>query len=736
MTMLPHRDYSSDANKSLAARLCRKLSLCLFLLPVALVPGLFSSLNTNTIVIKETILQFSLIWIILILPIVWLQEHIDKVNCISWKIPNHLFIILISLLTYLYISSTWISGHPRAAHEFLKWACYILLTLVTIPFVINRRRFHLYLTITVFTALIISIYAIGQAFEIDYIYEDWDPFLMGVAGVRRVCGTMGNPDFLAGYLVGIIPLTLVLSLSCAGYLRFILLGISLIELIAMFYTYSRGAALALCITGFILIASLAFLWIKNPELLRPVMSKRSAIVCLCVLIIIGLCIGVFMWDAISVNLNRLTQLGEDVSSLSRLYFWGGALEMWKAHPITGLGIGTFTIFFPEFRSQKLASLQSFKDFYVEHAHCEYLEILAETGLIGFGLYALFFIAFSIYIWKFIIRNTQWESLVLFGLWTGMAGILIHNLFTVTLRFTPSAFILWSFCGAAIGVRASMTQTHKSPSIQLKSLISIILLAAVPFLFISAVKNYVGDYQIRQAKAWLSECDIQESQRHNHELLEKTFTVLHKSIELAPHQIYSHFLLGVAYHKVYDYPQAVESYKRLETLQKDFTSNRMNIGISYMKQSDLIGGASYLPNKVKPFPILSNQCLDNAQDWLLQALQSDPESPDYHLFLGRTYYHKGLFNAAEKSFSAALRYNQYRKFNNKSYSDPLIDTLVYLGRALFYQQKYEDARKSFLEALQKIEALPKNKVLQPGQPDMTPALKSEINKFLNYIEKSQ
>ena len=727
MTTLPHRDYSPDATNSLAARLWQILSHCIFLLPVALVPVIFSSLNTNTIVIKETVLQFSLIWIILILPIIWIQDHFYSPKSISWKLPNHLFTILLALLVYLFISSTWISGHPRAAHEFLKWACYILLVLVTVPFIVNRRRFHLYLTVTVITALVISIYAIGQAFEIDYIYKDWDPFLMGVAGVRRVCGSMGNPDFLAGYLVGIIPLTLVLSLSCAGYLRFTLLVIAFIELIAMFYTYSRGAALSLCAANFLLFISLAFLWIKNPALMRPVMSKRSAIVCLCVLIIFGLCIGVFMWDAISVNLIRFTQLGDDVSTLTRPYFWGGALEMWKAHPITGLGIGTFTIFFPEFRSQKLASLQPFKDFYVEHTHCEYLEILAETGLIGFGLYALFFIAFTIYIWKFILRNTKWESLVLLGLWTGMVGILIHNLFTVTLRFTPSAFILWSFCGVAIGVRASMTHTDKPSSLWFKSLISILLLAAVPYLFISGVKNYVGDYQIRQAKEWLSKCDIQESQRHNHELLEKAFTALHKSIERAPHNITSHVLLGLAYHKVYDYSQAIESYKRLESLQKDFTTNRLNIGISYMKQSDLIGGASYLPSRVQPFPVLSYQCLNNAQDWLKQAIQSDPEAPEYHLFLGRTYYHQGFFEKAENEFSTALRYSESRKFTHQSKSDPVIDAMIELGRAYFYQNKFQEARKSFLEALQK------NKNRTPDQTDMIPAFKSEINKYLNYIK---
>lgn len=703
---------------------------CLFLLPVVLVPIVFSPLNTNTIVIKETILQFSIVWMIAVLPLleVFHGQTPNQRYPVQWL--NSVTVVWILLSIYLAASTQWISSHPRSLHESLRWQSYILLALLTLVYASHTQRFNRYLLFTILTAEAISLYAIGQAFEIDFFYKDWSTFSFGVEGVRRVCGTLGNPDYLGGYLVALIPLTGILALAYSGIWRVVLFFILALEFLALIFTYSRGAEAALFITLCILLSSLVLLGWKNPQLIRSSFSWKQAIIVIVAGILSVTVIGIGMWDDIAVSFRRITQFGEDTSTLTRPMYWSGALAMWKSHPLTGLGIGTFPIFFPEYRPKSLAVYQPFKEYYVEHAHNEFLEILAEMGLIGFALYGAFIILLTVLIGRALLHTRNQEDLCLLGLWGGILGILIHNLFTVTLRFTPSAFLFWSFSGAAIGRTLAILPGGKGISAGKRIAVYCILFAAIPYMAGNAIRNFVGDYQIRQAKVWISELNPDESLKYNRDRLEKILIALYKSFELVPDAVANHFLLGLAYHKVFDYPQAVAAFERLESLQKDFTSTRLNLGISYMKQADMIGGQSGIPQITQPFPYLVNDCLTQAAVWLQRALESDPQSPDYHQFLGRTYYHLGNFTEAEKEFLDALQYGQQRTFEYRESDDSRPEIYTYLGRVYYYQGKFDESERSFQQALQELQKKANE------NPSLIRSLLEEIQKYRLEIQKQR
>ncbi len=721
-------DSTSVSFRSFFTRLVDRGIDCLFLLPVVLVPIAFSPLNTNTIVIKETILQFSVIWMIAALPLFELFHRRTSSQEQPGQWLNSITLVLILISIYLAASTQWISSHPRSLHEGLRWQSYILLAFLSFLYALHAQRFYRYLFFTILTAEAISLYAIGQAFEIDFFYKDWSKFSFGVEGVRRVCGTLGNPDYLGGYLVALIPLTGILALAYTGIWRVVLFFILALEFLALIFTYSRGAEAALFITIVILIAVLMLLCWKNPQLIQSVFSRKQVVAMIAIGILAGTVIGIGMWDDISVSFRRITQFGEDTSTVTRPMYWSGALAMWKSHPLTGLGIGTFPLFFPEYRPKSLAVYQPFKEFYVEHAHNEFLEILAEMGLIGFVLYGSFLILLTVLIGRALLHTRNREDLCLLGLWGGILGILIHNMFTVTLRFTPSAFIFWSFSGVAIGRSLSIVPGGKCISVGKRIAVYCILFAAIPYVGGNAVRNFVGDYQIRQAKVWISELNPDESMKYNRDRLEKILMALYKSFELVPDAVANHFLLGLAYHKVFDYPQAVAAFERLESLQKDFTSTRLNLGISYMKQADMLGGQSGIPKITQPFPSLVTDCLTQAAVWLQRALESDPQSPDYHQFLGRTYYHLGNLPEAEKEFLDALRFSQQRSFEYRESVDSNPDIYSYLGKAYYYQGKFTESEQSFQKALQELQKKPDE------NPSFTRSLLAEIQKYRLEIQK--
>jgi O-antigen ligase len=67
------------------------------------------------------------------------------------------------------------------------------------------------------------------------------------------------------------------------------------------------------------------------------------------------------------------------ASLERLAFWQAALDMWRERPWRGIGMGNYQIAYPHFSLPKWRMA-------LGHAHNYYLNVAAETGLIGLSAY--------------------------------------------------------------------------------------------------------------------------------------------------------------------------------------------------------------------------------------------------------------------------------------------------------------------------------------------------------------
>lgn len=119
-------------------------------------------------------------------------------------------------------------------------------------------------------------------------------------------------------------------------------------------------------------------------------------------------------DDVSIN-NRLTSIVEnqdDRSSVERLRFYKSALSYIVSNPFLGCGIGNWRIMSIKYDSQNMYS------YVVPYfAHNDLLEIFAETGIIGFASYVLFFF----FIFKLNLKNiidwihsqSGFESILLF-----------------------------------------------------------------------------------------------------------------------------------------------------------------------------------------------------------------------------------------------------------------------------------------------------------------------------------
>lgn len=188
-------------------------------------------------------------------------------------------------------------------------------------------------------------------------------------------GTIGNCNFNAYFMLGSVLYFLIKKNKLRWFEVIIIIFIIIISLIIQ----SRGAIIAFFI-------SLFGIFIKN---------KESNLLKLFFFILI---FGFF------VNLKYFLSIKNDI----RILTYKIALDMFMDNPLLGIGPDNFRYKYLYYQGHFLKSNPEFIKLAnnAKHVHNEYLQILVETGIIGFSIYVIFLII-SVY---FLLRE---KSTILF-----------------------------------------------------------------------------------------------------------------------------------------------------------------------------------------------------------------------------------------------------------------------------------------------------------------------------------
>ncbi|MFA5753759.1 MAG: O-antigen ligase family protein [Patescibacteria group bacterium] len=169
-------------------------------------------------------------------------------------------------------------------------------------------------------------YGILQILNIDFFIWPEPPFL-----TRRALSSLGQPNFLASWLLIVLPLSLYLMVKTHRWLSRIFFGfLSLIQIIGLFLTGSRGGLLAaIFTTGLFLAIYLARRW----------SSWRSRAK---VIIAFIFCCAFVLWGLNRFSDGRVSSLLDFNygSSGARVNFYQAAAEAIMKRPILGYGLET------------------------------------------------------------------------------------------------------------------------------------------------------------------------------------------------------------------------------------------------------------------------------------------------------------------------------------------------------------------------------------------------------------
>jgi len=189
---------------------------------------------------------------------------------------------------------------------------------------------------------------------------------------ERTIATLGNPDFLALYLVVAAPLALERLLAWRGAARLLGLGTWLLGCQALVLTTTRGAWLA----GL----AAAFVWLVGQRRRRPVLLASCALAGALALMLLG----TGWWQRGQVTdytvARRVQSLGNlrEESWTTRLYLWYSAWRLGNRRPLTGQGWGTYPYLALEFREHEPVRLRPLQRL-PEDPHSQYFQWLAVGG---------------------------------------------------------------------------------------------------------------------------------------------------------------------------------------------------------------------------------------------------------------------------------------------------------------------------------------------------------------------
>ncbi|HRI03282.1 MAG TPA: O-antigen ligase family protein [Pyrinomonadaceae bacterium] len=139
---------------------------------------------------------------------------------------------------------------------------------------------------------------------------------------------------------------------------------------------------------------------------------------------------------------------DDISS-GRTHFWSVAIKIFFEHPILGAGLDAFGVAFTKHDTWHGI-------FRVEQAHNEYLQILAETGIVGFACIAVFiYLLFRKGLRTITNAGSGFRQTAAIGALAGCFGIFVHSFVDFPLR-TPSNgfFFLLLVAIATVSVKAA------------------------------------------------------------------------------------------------------------------------------------------------------------------------------------------------------------------------------------------------------------------------------------------
>jgi putative inorganic carbon (HCO3(-)) transporter len=329
--------------------------------------------------------------------------------------PHPLHLLLALLAVVLLTTSAIHVAEPFTLEYLVRWVPFLVITVVLADVAAREVPVKALLAACVAGAVVA---AAGGLLSL-------------VGGELRATGPLEDPNDLAFFLVGALPLLVALPAGARSRIGLSLLGAVLVAGTAA--TFSRGGGIAL---------ACALTWL----IARRALPIRAVVVTAAVA---GVAALVFAGVA-QAELSRAFQEKSHIAGTNadtRMLRWQAAARMLADSPVTGVGPGGFR------QEYAAASHNAELDEQTPVAHNLFLEVAAELGLPGFavliGLIAIGFVATE----RALRSVTDRREAV--AVQAALIAVLVASIFLSEQYYLP----LWSLVAIAVAIEARAKESR-------------------------------------------------------------------------------------------------------------------------------------------------------------------------------------------------------------------------------------------------------------------------------------
>ena len=539
----------------------------------------------------------------------WLSGYVVSFRKLIYKIKpiKNTFYIVTAFVFFALLATifadfhqTAIFGDTQRRNGFISYLSLAIIIVAASIFVRLFNVMNLYL-ITYFVGTISVIYALMQTTGNDFI--NWNN------GYNPIITTLGNPNFAAAVMavMGVITFSTAFNSDFKIHYRVFSILLSALLLFSIYRSNARQGLLSYILgTGLFLVI---WLYGKNRKL--------------------GVCtilIGIFI---IIISILGMLQIGPlerylyKPSVTLRGYYWQAGIEMFKSHPLLGVGMDSYGYYFKEYRDITYPLNYGF-NLTSSNAHNTFIQFFA-TGGIFLGLTYLVLNGYILRRAIFALKNLSGNNkLILAGIFS--AWVAFHAQSLVSIDNLGISIWGWVLGGSIIGLSVSTITPvdedkrnfHLKPNnINLsRSLISgsasIFAVILISLLYRGENNAYKimspFDLQTQAGKDVYKELNLKTINTHlndpNYKLtaamnlaqigfIEEGITEVRRIHNENPRNLDALNILVRTYEQINRIPEAILYREKISQIDPWNADNYLSLGKNYKTQGDLINSKAML-----------------------------------------------------------------------------------------------------------------------------------------------
>lgn len=619
---------------------------------------------------KESyIFVFLAIAMVIVVPLIMSGFTLNPFNDVKTLAYRILIIVFISIFLLKNIFSEKISLSGSAL--LLPVSVFLIISLcssvnMTNTYVFLDSFFELLLSI-IFSLILLQVLknkdfryisiassATGTLISSIGIYQYYSTESFNLANSVR--STLGHSNFLAHYLIIIIPLTISLILSSKKMSHIIIfLSFFLTQITALALTFARGGWIA-CIASIIIFGGAS---IKISSKNKSLILKRIAIF---LIISIILTAGIaatkpHVFNALFVPFDKMKKLasGQEselkykiVTILVRLEMWKGTIEMIKSHPIFGVGLGNYWIVSQKFRTPN--ELKMDYDM-LKWAHNDFLQIGAETGFFGIGAFLFLLVTIFTNGLRKLKELEKEERLILTGFICALAATVIHAMVSFNFYKTVPVMYFWITAAFLTGKNKKELNLNLPQSSFYKTLLSSIFLITAFFGIYLYSSQFIGETYFSKAEKY--------SMRKE---WGKSIPLLKKALSFSPNDAKFRYALALSYFKTGNFISSIDECNKAYFLTPYVSDINRLLGYAHNE----LGNVFYEKKKYLKALIEYNRVIETAEARMNLKLRPY-EVGILIKELANAYYNRAnLYKLTGKYLKAKDDYEKAVHFNPQHY----------------------------------------------------------------------